>query len=240
MFEAAHLPDMGVVLSNDLDEHRIALIHNEIRRSCRADSYLREVSYQVGYTVSQIDPEAVLRRLTFGVGTQLITGGNQCSLGGVYKLIAVESADNRAGDWQARIKLSAQPEKTTNPGLKQVVRLLRRGLIVADLIALPDEVITPGMAITGINPGNSGQSVVYTEFDSVQTLHTPIFVDGQRVYDPPSLVDVKAYAAERQAMIRIESRRLENPHSLKVSITERYWHYKQEVSRTALADQVPE
>ena len=231
MLEAADMLNMGIVLSNDLDENRIALIHNEIRRSCRAESYLSEVSHQVGYPVASVDPEAVIQRLTFGVGTQLVTGGDQCSLGGVYKLIAVENAP---GDWQPRIKLSAQPEKMTNPGFKQVVRLMRRGLIVADLIALPDEVIRPGMPILGINPANSMQSLVYADFDTVLPLHIPIMADGKRIYDLPTLKQVKAYAAERLGTIRIESRRLESPHSLKVSMTERYWQFKQEVMRAVL------
>ncbi len=235
MLELVELNAMNIVLSNELDEHAIALIHNEIRRSCRSDSYLREVSHEVGFPIERIDPEAVIERLTFGVGTQLVTGGDQSSLGGVYKLIAVEEA---IGVWEARIKLSAQPEKTTNPGFKQVVRLSRRGLIVADLIAMPDEVIAPGMLVTGVNPGNSSQNTLYQGFDKVETLHLPIFVDGKRVYEPPTLAEVKAYAAERQGMIRIESRRLQNPHSLKVSMTERYFQYKQEVSRTTLATRV--
>lgn len=235
MLQAADMPGMGVVLSNELDEHAIALIHNEIRRSCRSESYLSEVSHQVGFTVNRVDPEAVINRLTFGVGTQLVTGGDQSSLGGVYKLVAVE---NTSGEWEPRIKLSAQPEKTTNPGFKQVLRLSRRGLIVADLIALPDEVITPGTPILGINPGNSSQSTMYQDYDKVESLHVPIFVDGKRVYNMPTLDQVKDYAAERQAMIRLESRRLQYPHSLKVSMTERYFQYKQEVSRTALTTRV--
>jgi nicotinate phosphoribosyltransferase len=229
MFDAARLPHAGIVLSNELDEHRIALIHNEIRRSCRDEAYLREVSHQVGFSVARIDPEAVINRLTFGVGTQLITGGDQASLGGIYKLIAVEDAP---GDWQPRIKLSAQPEKTTLPGFKKIVRLLRRGLIVADLIAMPDEPITSGVPITGINPANSGQRTVYEDFDAVESLHVPIFENGHRVYDSPSLAEIKTYANARQATIRLESRRLEHPHSLKVSMTEAYWQYREAISRS--------
>jgi nicotinate phosphoribosyltransferase len=228
MLDAAKLSHAGVVLSNELDEHRIALIHNEIRRSCRDEGYLREVSYQVGFSVTRIDPEAVIGRLTFGVGTQLVTGGDQASLGGVYKLVAVEDGPD---NWQPRVKLSAQPEKSTLPGFKKVVRLLRRGLIVADVIALPDEVITPGEPVIGINPGNSSQRTIYEDFDAIESLHVPIFVDGVRVYESPSLVSIKAYANQRQSMIRLESRRLQSPHSLKVSMTEAYWQYREAVNR---------
>jgi nicotinate phosphoribosyltransferase len=225
MLEAVGLNKMSIVLSNDLNEHKIALIHNEIRRSVRDEGYLREVSSQVGFEVNKITAEAVIDRLTFGVGTDLITGGDQASLGGVYKLVAV--ADEQG--WSPRVKLSAQPEKMTNPGLKRVARLLRDRFIVADLICLPDEIIEPGMHIVGINPRNLSQQTTYEHFDRVEALHIPIFDEGQLVYEPPSLNDVKAYARQQTRAIRLESRRLENPHTLKVSMTEAYWQHKQEV-----------
>jgi len=225
MFEQAGLPDLRIVLSNDLNERKIALIHNEIRRSVRDEGYLREISLQVGEEITKISAESVIDRLVFGVGTDLITGGDQSSLGGVYKLVAVQED---AG-WEPRIKLSAQPEKVTNPGLKRVVRLLRNRFIVADVVCLPDEIVQPGQKIVGINPHNPSQQTVYQNFDSVQELHIPIFEDGKLVYDPPPLTDVKAYARQSARSIRLESRRLENPHTLKVSLSQRYFEYKQSV-----------
>lgn len=231
LFERANLPEMRIVLSNDLNERSIALIHNEIRRSVRDEGYLREISLQVGGEVGKISAEAVIDRLVFGVGTDLITGGNQSSLGGVYKLVAVQGAD---GTWQPRIKVSAQPEKMTNPSLKQVVRLLRNGFLVADIIALPDEEIVPHKPFVGINPANPNQRTTYRDFDQVERLHVPIFEAGKLVYTPPSLAEVKAYARGRARTIRLESRRLENPHTLKVSLTERYYAYKEAVIQVAL------
>lgn len=230
MFEAAGMHGLRIVLSNDLNERKIALIHNEIRRSVRDEGYLREISLQVGFEVPKISAEDVIDRLTFGVGTDLITGGDQASLGGVYKLVAVREDD---GVWAPRVKISAQPEKVTNPGLKRVVRLLRNNFIVADLICLPDEDIQPGMAIRGINPSNPSQQTIYENFDAVELLHIPIFENGRLVYDPPPLNEVKSYAHRRARTIRLESRRLENPHTLKVSLTERYWQYKQSVIEQA-------
>jgi nicotinate phosphoribosyltransferase len=146
----------------------------------------------------------------------------------VYKLIAV--GDNSSPTvWTPRVKLSAQPEKMTNPGMKRVVRLLRNNFIVADIITLPDEVIEPGHRFIGINPNNPSQQTVYENFDAVETLHVSIFENGKLVYEPPDLKQVKAYAKSRIKTIRLESRRLENPHTIKVSLTEPYFHYKQTV-----------
>lgn len=225
LFDRAGLSQMRIVLSNDLDERKIAMIHNEIRRSVRDEGYLREISLQVDETVSKINAEAVIDRLSFGVGTDLVTGGDQSALGGVYKLVAVERDDS----WEPRIKLSAQPEKMTNPGLKKVVRLLRNGFLVADLICLPDEEIAPGQKVLGINPKNPLQQKVYDDFDVVETLHIPIIHEGELVYQPPSLNEVKTYAKSRLRSIRLESRRIDNPHTLKVSLSESYWRYKQSV-----------
>jgi nicotinate phosphoribosyltransferase len=228
MFQAAGLDEMRIVLSNDLNERKIALIHNEIRRSVRDEGYLREVSLQVGADVPQITAEDVIDRLVFGVGTELATGGDQSALGGVYKLVAITAEDD-PDRWEPRIKLSAQPEKVTNPGLKRVVRLLRNGFILGDIIALPDEVIEPGMSFVGINPTNPSQQKVYRDFGAVEELHVPIFEEGKLVYQPPSLLEVKAFARSRLRTIRLESRRLENPHILKVSLTEKYWEFKQDM-----------
>ncbi len=241
MFEQAGLPYMQIVLSNELDEHRIALIHNEIRRSVRDEGYLREISLQVGFEVSKVTAEAVIDRLVFGVGTDLVTGGYQSALGGVYKLVAVamdETSADGGSRWEPRVKLSAQPQKMTNPGLKHVWRLYRNGFIVADIIALPDEVIEPGTAFVGINPMNPSQQKLYQDFDTVESLHVPIFRDGRLFYAPPELTDVKAYARSRLRTIRLESRRLEHPHILKVSLTEKYWQYKQDViSRARIGEE---
>lgn len=229
MFDHAGLNEMRIVLSNDLNERKIALIHNEIRRSIRDEGYLREISLEIGWEVTQITAEAVIQRLVFGVGTHLITGGEQSSLGGVYKLVAVKEESG----WQPRVKISAQPEKTTNPGHKQVRRLFRNNFIVADIIALEDEVITPGHPFIGINPNNTSQQTLYDQFDAVDALHVTVFRDGELVYTPPSLNEIRAYARLRLRTIRLESRRLENPHTLKVSLTEAYWTYKQAVMRQA-------
>jgi nicotinate phosphoribosyltransferase len=200
----------------------------------RDEGYLREISLQVGETISKINAEAVIDRLVFGVGTDLITGGDQASLGGVYKLVAVsESAPAEENGWEPRVKLSAQPEKMTNPGMKRVTRLLRNGFIVADIIGLPDERVEPGAKVVGINPRNPSQHTVYENFDAVASLHVPIFEDGRLLYTPPLLPDVKAHARQQIHTIRLESRRLENPHTLKVSLSQAYWRFKQGIIEDA-------
>ena len=76
----------------------------------------------------------------WGVGTKLITCDDCPAFGGVYKLAAEEGND---GNFIPKIKLSNNPGKVTNPGIKKVFRIYDKitGKIKADLIALDNETI---------------------------------------------------------------------------------------------------
>ncbi len=58
----------------------------------------------------------------WGVGTRLVTGGDEPALGGVYKLSAVRAP---GGVWRERIKLSEQAIKVSTPGFLNVRRFHR-------------------------------------------------------------------------------------------------------------------
>ncbi|MCL2191013.1 MAG: nicotinate phosphoribosyltransferase [Treponema sp.] len=73
----------------------------------------------------------------WGVGTQMVTGGNDPAFSGVYKMTACEDAEGRMTQV---MKFSDNPEKTTNPGIKQVWRIKDvRGTPLADVLALDAE-----------------------------------------------------------------------------------------------------
>ena len=73
---------------------------------------------------------------SWGVGTNMVTGGSQSSLNGVYKL----SAKKAGSEFVPAMKISNSFEKTTNPGIKQVYRFYGNdGLALADYITLDDE-----------------------------------------------------------------------------------------------------
>ena len=118
--DEAGLEDATICVSNDLTE--------EIIRSLVSDG-------------APID--------SWGIGTHLVTGGNQASLNGVYKL----SAKEVDGEMVPCLKVSNSYEKTTNPGIKQVYRFFdKEGNALADLIALADETIEKGRNITFYHP----------------------------------------------------------------------------------------
>jgi len=118
----------------------------------------------------------------WGVGTKLATAYDQPALGGVYKLTAIR---DREGNWQQKLKLSDQPDKTTNPGILQIRRSFQDETAVGDVIY--DE-------LTG-EPEEPPELVDFRLQDrrqlsgslSHEDLLQPIFREGRRVYEPPPL-----------------------------------------------------
>ena len=80
---------------------------------------------------------------SWGVGTHMVTGGNESSFTGVYKLAARYYPTTNA--MEPTMKFSDNPEKTTNPGIKNLWRLYdQEGMAKCDILALDDEEIVAG------------------------------------------------------------------------------------------------
>ena len=104
MLNDAGFPDVSIVLSNDLDELVIWQIITQIQEE--AEHY-------------GVDPNHLLKRLTYGVGTHLITSTGNSALDGVFKLVAI----NQQGEWIPTLKISENEAKTLNPGNKRAWRI---------------------------------------------------------------------------------------------------------------------
>ena len=88
---------------------------------------------------------------SFGVGERLITSKSEPVFGGVYKLAAVE---DKQGNIIPKIKISANPDKITNPHFKKVYRLFDKesGKAFADLITLHDEAVDESQPLELFDP----------------------------------------------------------------------------------------
>jgi nicotinate phosphoribosyltransferase len=218
MLDKAGFPDTQIVLSNNLDELVIWQIITQI--TDEAPRY-------------GVEPDKLLARLVYGVGTRLITSEGDPALGGVYKLVAVE----HQGTWLPAIKVSESPDKTPNPGNKQVWRVYdRRGKATADLLSLAGE-----------NPRAEERLVLrhYGDATKFRTLQPgdcselePLLVDvlraGKLVYELPT---IEAMRAQRRADIaRLDPgvTRLLNPHIYHVSLTPQLWDLKQALIASAM------
>lgn len=157
----------------------------------------------------------------WGVGTKLITSDDCPAFGGVYKL-AAEEDDN--GVFVPKIKLSNNPEKVTNPGIKKVLRIYDKysGKIKADIIALEDEVIdeTKPLEIRDSSAKWKNMRLSAGTF-RVRELLVPIFIDGKQVYESPKTMEIQAYCNREKDSLWGEHMRLNNPHLVPVDLSEK-------------------
>jgi nicotinate phosphoribosyltransferase len=219
MLDAAGFGETSIVLSNDLDELIILQIITQI--SHEAPRY-------------GVDPDQLIGRLVYGVGTRLITSWGEPALGGVYKLVAVRDK----GEWVPAIKVSEVSAKTPNPGHKLVWRVYdRRGKATADLLSLDDE-----------DPRNMDELVLHhpsehsayrilsqAEVSQIEPLLVDVLAEGKLVYDLPSMEQIRERRETDVRHLDPGVRRLMNPHIYHVSLTERLWDLKQGLIQSAMS-----
>jgi nicotinate phosphoribosyltransferase len=159
----------------------------------------------------------------YGVGERLITSKSDPVFGGVYKLVAVESE----GVVIPKIKISANVEKITTPGAKNVLRFFRKksGKAIADLLTLEGETIDTSKPYTLFNPYYTWKRLTVEDYE-VRELLVPIFEGGKRVYESPNLEDIRSYCMVETEKLWDEVRRLENPHRYFVDLSEDLWQIK--------------
>jgi nicotinate phosphoribosyltransferase len=185
ILDAEGFPRAVIVASNDLDEHVIASLKEQ------------------GAAITG-----------WGVGTRLVTGGDDPALGGVYKLGAVR----RPGEaWQHRLKVSEQAIKTTNPGLQQVRRFENEAGFVADVIydegeGLPDEAVL-------VDPVDPTRRKRVPPGTTATDLLEPVVRGGRAVQEPPPLAAVRERAATQLARLHPGIRRFVHPHQYPVGLS---------------------
>jgi nicotinate phosphoribosyltransferase len=217
MLNDAGFNEVSIVLSNNLDELIIWQIITQIVAEAKRYG---------------VDPEQLINRLVYGVGTRLITSWGEPALGGVYKLVAVQ----QDGNWIPALKVSESPAKTPNPGNKRVWRLYdRRGNATADLLSLEDENPSLMKSIHLRHPTDhtKHRTMAGGEVSQVECLLVDVLKDGKLVYDLP---DIEAIRQQRLADVeRLDTgvRRIMNPHIYHVSLTPKLWDLKQELIEAA-------
>lgn len=164
----------------------------------------------------------------WGVGTKMITSMNNPALGGVYKLAAEEIN----GAFLPRIKISENPAKVTNPGIKQVYRFYNSetNKAIADLIALDDEDFMSGDPVELFDPQHTWKRMTLTDY-KVRKLLVPVFEAGQLIYSCPALHEIAAYAKEELDCFWDEYKRLSKPHRYKVDLSQKLYDLKNSLLR---------
>lgn len=124
---------------------------------------------------------------SFGVGDNL--GASKERVNGVYKLSALQQGDEVLN----KIKVSGDSVKTTNPGVKKVYRFYDcdSDIALGDVICKSDEVINRSSYLL-VSDKESWNKMRLSDY-YVRELLVPIFVNGQLVYQKPSLLEAQQY-----------------------------------------------
>lgn len=200
MLDAAGFEDAFISASNDLDEY---LIHD-----------LKMQGAQI---------------TAWGVGTHLITSKDCPSFGGVYKLAAIADKD---GTFTPKIKLSENTEKITNPGNKTIFRIYEKetGKIKADLISFADEVIDPKEDLLLFDPVDTWKKTLLEGGTyEVRELLVPVFINGECVYQSPSVMEIAKYCEQEKETLWDETKRLFYPHKVYVDLSQKLYDVKQKL-----------
>lgn len=204
ILDAAGFNQATIVASNDLDETIISSLKEQ------------------GATIN-----------VWGVGTRLVTGHDQPALGGVYKLAAVR---DKAGQWVPKIKISEQPIKISNPGVQQVRRYHTQN---------PDGKMTNlADVIYDVNTDLANGCTMVDQYDITKQqriaantpatdLLVPIFRRGKRVYDSPSIGQMRQQTRQNLDTLTPGIKRFVNPHLYSVGIEQSLHETKIELIRRA-------
>jgi len=218
MLDEAGFTETSIVLSGDLDELVIWQIITQI--ASEASRY-------------DVDPDHLISRLIYGVGTRLITSWGEPALGGVYKLVAVEEE----GEWKPAIKISDSPAKTPNPGAKRIWRIYdNRQFATVDLLCLEtgDPLAKESILLHHPTDHTKRRYLMRNDIWRAERLLANIIVEGAVVHDFLPLEELR-----KRRLIDMESldpgiRRLVNPHIYHVSLTEDLWSLKQRLIESAM------
>jgi nicotinate phosphoribosyltransferase len=210
MLDAAGLTGATIAVSNDLDESIIQTL---------------------------TDAGAPIN--SWGVGTRMVTGGNDAAFTGVYKLTAHACGSE---DMIPVMKFSDNPEKNTNPGIKQVWRIRdSQGIAVADVLGLDDGPGGKDSFVSGNNymfwhPSADYRHFYHTLEGTAEPLLKLRFENGKPVETPPSLEEIRKHMKADLETFDDSYKRLLNPHIYKVSITQALRNLKLELIKNYLGD----
>ncbi len=220
MLNDAGFPDTSITLSSNLDELVIWQILTQITQEAPAYG---------------LEPDALIKRLTYGVGTRLITSEGDTALGGVYKLVAID----KGGEWQPAIKLSDSRDKVPNPGGKRAWRVYdARNHATADLLTTPDETPEAGEPLRLYHPSDPAKtrSLSARNVTRVEPLLKTILDEGQLVYDLPDIAEMREQRVHDIDALNSGVRRLVNPHIYHVSLSDKLFKLKQNLIASVRGD----
>ncbi len=161
---------------------------------------------------------------SFGVGEKMITAKSDAILGGVYKLVAIEEN----GVICPRIKISDNIEKITNPHFKKIYRIYDNNkMFISDIISVYDEPLPSGRLVLQ-DPDLPWVTKEVNEY-AVRELRLQMIKNGQLIYKIPDFASIKQYVQDELATLWPEAKRLENPQTFIVNLSDKLYEIKQKL-----------
>ncbi len=153
----------------------------------------------------------------WGVGTHLITSHDSPALNGVYKLVSL----HENGEWLARIKISSNPEKATDPCRKTLVRYYSEGgHPLGDVLYRRGEAWKPSGDIHARGRAHPRLAATLQGTARGEELLQPVFEGGWRVSESPPIERIRKRAAHEIGSMHEEFLRLRNPEVYRVLLSE--------------------
>jgi len=205
VFQNEGIFDYRLFMTNDLDEYKIESIKQQIFTNAG----------RLG-----LSPIQVLDKLVWAAGTLPGTCEDQPSLGGVAKLVEI--------DHRAVIKIAKDnPIKTSIPGNNRSTYVYRDGWLECCVIHHKDERVEDLDNV--YHPDDFSKSVGLSNKDNLTYVKRQELIDLDRYR--PSVEDVRKATDSDFKGLHWTHKRLENPHTVKVSLSPKVFHLRKEMIR---------
>lgn len=233
------LVEKGYNFGVRLDSGDISYLTKEVRKELDKAGF-PQATITVSNELTEEIVETLVQQKTpinsWGVGTHMVTGGNEASFTGVYKLAA--RFDKKTNQNIPAMKFSDNPEKNTNPGIKNVYRLYdEEGNAQADIIALENETIETNTENRFFHPMIDYRQFSFKAAKVEQMLHQ-VVTNGNRTTpkENPGKVLRRVHETMLRQLETFDSsyKRILNPHIYKVSLTEKLKNLKMEFIKTRI------
>jgi nicotinate phosphoribosyltransferase len=215
LLNKAGFEDVKIVLSNELDEMNIWQILTQIEEEAASHD---------------IDPDHLISRLVYGVGTRLITSAGDAALSGVYKLTSIY----HEGKWVPTTKFSENLSKSIIPGNKKVWRIYgQSGNANADMMAVEDEPVEEMDSLKLFHPVDPEKSRIIhkTGITKIEPLLEKIILSGKLIYDFPDIETIRQTRQHDMSCLDPGVKRLIRPHVYHVSLSEKLNQLKQNLAQ---------
>jgi len=221
ILDAVGLQDVWIFETNDLDEYSIQAIKEQIfTHAARAG----------------LDAAIILSRVVWACGTNPGTCSDQPSIGGVAKLTSIE---NDRGEEKAVIKIAHDnPVKTSIPGNNRSVFVWDGEEFLCCLVYHKDEIANT--CAIAYHPDDESKSIILQHHDNLGfSFRQRLVYQWNKPFESDvTLQDVRKLVTEETELLHWTCKRLENPHLMKVSLSERVFQLRQHlISERKLIEQ---